>query len=55
MIEAVLANKEKILPTVMIVLSVGAAIVYGSKGDTGRMLYWLFGAGIASTITFLVR
>lgn len=46
---------DQMLPTVMIILSIGAAVVYVVKGDIGRGCYWFFGACIAITVTFLVR
>lgn len=42
----------KILPSVMIGLSVGAAIVYGISGDLRHTLYWSAAAVITASVTF---
>lgn len=45
-------NWGKALAIAMIILSVGASIGYFIAGDWKRGLYWLFAAGITSTVTF---
>lgn len=45
-------NRAQIFPTIIIVLSVGAAIFYGLDGDTRRVIYWLAGATITASVTF---
>lgn len=55
MVEFIANNSERILPAAMIVLSIGAAIGYALKGDTGRALYWVCAAGLTTTLTFVVR
>jgi hypothetical protein len=42
----------KILPTVLIVIDVLAAIVYGWTGDWRRCLYWLFAGGLTYVVTW---
>ena len=41
---------EKILPTLLIVIDIGASILYGVQGDWRRCIYWL----AAATLTFVV-
>lgn len=40
------------LPTMMILLSVGAAVVYCINGDYRRTIYWLAGAVLTASVTF---
>ena len=42
----------KILPTVLMVIDLLAAIPYGMKGDWRKCLYWLFAAGLTFVITY---
>jgi hypothetical protein len=44
---------EKTFPTIMIVLSVGAAIVYAIKGDVQHVVYWTAGAIITFAVTWM--
>lgn len=44
--------EQKILPALMIVISLGASIVYFYAGDVRRGLYWLFAAGLTASVTF---
>jgi len=41
---------KQILPTIMLVLSVGASVVYGLTGDWRHAMYW----GAVSFVTFSV-
>jgi hypothetical protein len=45
-------NIERILPTVMIILSVMASIIYFYKGDIRHGVYWLAGATLTASVTF---
>lgn len=42
----------KALPTAMILLSLGAAISYGIRGDWHHMIYWLAAAVLTATVTY---
>ena len=42
----------KMLATIMIVLSVGAAIGYGMAGDARRMCYWMAAAVLTASVTY---
>ncbi len=44
--------KQKILPLAMIILSLGAALVYAVSGDVRRALYWIFAAALTASVTF---
>lgn len=43
---------EKTFPIILIVLDIGASIVYLSNGDIRRMIYWLAAAVLTYTVTF---
>lgn len=43
---------EKILPTVLIIIDLLAAIPYGYLGNWRMCLYWLFAAGITFVVTW---
>ncbi len=43
---------EKILPTVLMLIDIGAAIPYGLQGDWRRCLYWLFACGLTFCVTY---
>ncbi len=45
-------NPQYILPSIMIALSFGAAVVYALKGDVRHVLYWLAAAVITASVTF---
>lgn len=55
MVEFIANNSEKILPAAMIVISIGSAVGYALKGETGRAMYWVCAAGLTATLTFWVR
>lgn len=42
----------KLLPTVLIIIDVFAAIPYAMHGDWRKALYWLFAAGLTITVTY---
>lgn len=41
-----------IFPTLLIILDVGASIVYASAFDWRRAIYWLAAAILTATVTF---
>ena len=41
-----------IFPTIIIVLNLGAACVYGYSKDWRSALYWLLAAAITATVTY---
>jgi len=43
---------EKWLPSLMMLLSLGASIPYWILNDWRKGLYWLFAAGLTFTVTF---
>lgn len=45
-------DTTKIFPITLIVLDVGAAIVYACSGDRKHMIYWLAAATLTATVTF---
>lgn len=42
----------KLFPTVLIVLSVAAALVCAAHGDVRRTIYWLAAAVLNASVTF---
>lgn len=44
---------EKLLPFTMVALSLGAAAVYALAKDWRRAAYWMFAAGLTTTVTVL--
>lgn len=45
-------NMEKIFPTVIILLSLGAAIVYALKGDVRHSTYWFAATVLNISVTY---
>lgn len=45
-------TREKILPTVLIILDIGCAIGYLSKGDIKKMIYWLSAGILTYCVTY---
>ena len=43
---------EKIFPTVLIILDIGASMVYWSKGDWRKGVYWIAAAVLTFVITY---
>ena len=41
-----------IFPVALIVLDIGAAIVYGFNGDIRKVVYWIAAAVLNITVTF---
>ncbi len=42
----------RVLPTVLIIIDVLAAVGYIPTGDWRRVLYWLFAAGLTAVVTW---
>jgi len=42
----------KILPTVLIIIDIGASIPYGISGDWRKCCYWLFAGGLTYVVTW---
>lgn len=45
-------NKEKILPTILIIIDILAAIGYVSSGDWRRVIYWIAAGVLTYTVTW---
>ncbi len=43
---------EKVFPTILIILDIAAAIVYATKGDVRKIVYWLAAAVLTVAITY---
>ena len=43
---------EHIFPVLLILLDIGAAIVYGAAGDWKKTIYWIAAAVLNVTVTF---
>lgn len=41
-----------IFPSVLIVLDLGAAIIYGINGDIKKLIYWIAAAVLNAVVTF---
>ena len=44
--------RSYIFPVMLIVLDLGAAIVYGISGDVHKAVYWIAAAVLNITVTF---
>jgi hypothetical protein len=44
--------KPYIFPTLLILLDIGAAVVWAVEGDWRRFVYWLAAAILTATVTF---
>lgn len=42
----------RLLPTIMIVLSILAAVAYACQGDVRKTLYWTAGAVLNAAVTY---
>jgi hypothetical protein len=42
----------RVFPTILIVLDVAAAVVYGFSGDWRRVVYWVSAAVLTASVTF---
>lgn len=45
-------NREKIFPTVIILLSIAAALVYAVKQDYYHARYWFLAAALNASVTY---
>lgn len=45
-------NTTKLLPIAMIVMNLGAALVYAAYGDWRQVAYWAAAAVLTSAVTF---
>ncbi len=45
-------TRAQVFPVVLIVLDVGAAVVYGVDGDVRRAIYWTAAAVLTVVVTF---
>lgn len=45
-------ENDKIFPTVIILLSLGAAIVYAFKGDVRHAIYWFSATMLNISVTY---
>lgn len=45
-------KKEFIFPLALIILDIGAGIVYAAAGDYKKMIYWLAAAVLNIAVTF---
>lgn len=43
---------EKILPTILIIIDVGAAVVYLCKDDWRKVIYWIAAAALTTVVTY---
>ena len=51
----IINHLEKIMPTIMIVCSIGSFIIYTYKGMIGHSLYWISASMLTYTVTYLMR
>lgn len=42
----------RLFPSLLILLDVGAGVVYACHGDIRRMVYWLAAAVLTATVTY---
>jgi hypothetical protein len=42
----------KIFPTILIILSIAAGVVYAAKGDVRHAVYWFAAAALNISVTF---
>ncbi|MCM1246791.1 MAG: hypothetical protein NC293_14225 [Roseburia sp.] len=45
-------DREKIFPAILIILQIGAGIVYASQGDCKKAAYWIAAAVLNIAVTF---
>ena len=43
---------KHLFPCLLILLDIGAAVVYGCQGDIRRAVYWIAAAVLTVTVTF---
>lgn len=44
--------ETRILPGAIILISVGASVVYGLDGNWRQMIYWIAAAVLSASVTF---
>lgn len=44
--------KEYILPTILIIIDMGASIVYLFDGDVRKSIYWIAAAVLTAAVTY---
>jgi hypothetical protein len=44
--------KTWIMPTILIVIDLASALVYGCHGDWRRLVYWIAAAVLTASVTF---
>jgi hypothetical protein len=44
----------RLLPVLMMVLQIGAAVRYGAAGSLGQTIYWVCAFGLTFAVTFLM-
>jgi hypothetical protein len=45
-------TKAQMLPTLLIIISLGAAVVYGIEGDARKTIYWIAAAFLTASVTY---
>ena len=45
-------TRTTVFPALLVLLDLGAAVMYGLEGDWRRGLYWLFAAGLTAVVTW---
>ena len=45
-------DKTRYLPTLLIVIDLAAALVYGCSGDVRKTVYWLAAAVLTAAVTY---
>lgn len=45
-------KKEYIFPIILMMLDVGAGVVYAFSGDYKKFVYWIAAAVLSATVTF---
>lgn len=50
--EKVFIMNEKIFPTILIILDIASAVVYATKGDMRKMIYWIAAAVLTFVVTY---
>lgn len=46
---------EQLLPTILILLDLGAGAVYLYKGNVNMLWYWVSAASITASVTFVIN
>jgi hypothetical protein len=43
---------KELFPSILILLNIGAAVVYGFNGDVRKCIYWIAAAVLTACVTF---